>query len=186
MTIWFELDLKLLELLCPLGGHFPSWKAFRFCFGALGDGEGAQVLQEGCEFAEELLHKENVPTLSPGWRRFPDWAGISFFTLYLLPKQRLHSYSWFFITDWLVYLCRIIIFVIVIWPQIQTALNVKCCLLMCCSMSCLWPHTGPSVCPCSAAFNQRVTRTPSHYSTRRPARVCVYIRKPTCTHSSVN
>ena len=23
--------------------------------------EGALVLQEGCEFAEELLHKENVP-----------------------------------------------------------------------------------------------------------------------------
>lgn len=36
-------------------------KPFFFCLGDFDDGVGALVMQEGCEFAEELLHKENVP-----------------------------------------------------------------------------------------------------------------------------
>lgn len=97
-----------------------------------------------CEFAQEHLHKENVPHCLQGDAGFQIEQGFLFSpSFFWAPKRQLHSDTWFFNMDWLVYLCGIIVFVIVIWHQIQTALNVKRCLLMRCSVCCLWPHTGP-------------------------------------------
>lgn len=142
VTFSFELDLKQpttwnwnkfnhSSCRAPFRGRFLF---FRFCFGGLGGGGGeALVLQEGCEFAEELLHKENVPHCLQGDGDCQ--MEQVFFTLYLVPKWQLHSGQLVFNMDWLIYLCRIIIFA-AIWHQIQTALNVKCYLLMC--WSALW------------------------------------------------
>lgn len=72
-------------------------------------GWGALVMQEGCEFAEELLHKENVPHCLEG----NSGCQVEFFSpSNLVPKWQLHSDSCFNV-DWLIYLGRIIIFAVI-------------------------------------------------------------------------
>lgn len=56
--------------------------------------EGALVLQEGCEFAEELLHKENVPHCLQG-DGIARWSRVFFSPSYLVPKWLFHEDSWF-------------------------------------------------------------------------------------------
>lgn len=82
------LQLKVWSLCwASLWGRFLSWKAISFCL-ELWRG-GGSFLQEGCEFAEELLHKENVPHCLQG----DGVCQMDPFFLCLILKRRLCSSS---------------------------------------------------------------------------------------------
>lgn len=72
----FDLS-QSFKLLCATLRPFPLLESLFFCLGDFDDGVGALVMQEGCEFAEELLHKENVPHCLQG----TSGCQVVFFTL---------------------------------------------------------------------------------------------------------
>lgn len=84
---WHPTAESLVALLGLSVRPFPLLESHFFLFGAL-EG-GGSFLQEGCEFAEELLHKENVPHCLQG----DGVCQMDPFFLCLILKRRLCSSS---------------------------------------------------------------------------------------------